>query len=214
MRHRISGEPDWLPIAESIDGWMTPAEMMWLHDKAKSLGVCRWAEVGSYHGRSSFAVAHGLAAGSSLILCDDLSINTYLAQCKSLPAWWQGAHLQATMRLIVERRPDIVVQFIGERSRDAAGKVGPVDIVFIDGDHGPAAVECDIRCWDAGEYCGHDYGASGVREGITASGIVGVQPGPGSIWHSGKWKRHGSTDERAAQGVDEAAEAYSGSRNR
>jgi hypothetical protein len=69
-------------------------------------------------------------------------------------------------------------------SRDAAGAIDDVDMVFIDGDHRFAGVMEDIRLWHPKAkklLCGHDRTQDGVPRALVESGL-GIREGPGSLW--------------------------------
>lgn len=132
-------------------GWMSPAELEWLGAQAAKMRTV--VEVGSLHGRSSFALA---TACPGTVYCLD-------PWCDDGYASWQ--------RSVGMVLPNVVG--IRESSPAAGLRVpDPVDMVFIDGAHDYASVAADINYWRGRTQvllCGHDYiPQSSLRAGETA----------------------------------------------
>src|ERR1700753_1180572 len=98
-------------------------------------GARRVVELGVYEGSSAVVLVRALDPGAELVLVDPYTVETRWA---ALP---QGAYATATgTRLAVARargRTGPRVRWIRARSQDVgrAWAGGPVDVVFIDGDH-------------------------------------------------------------------------------
>jgi hypothetical protein len=137
-----------------IWGWMSPAELTWLMEQAAMMESV--AEIGCLHGRSAFAL---LTACPGPVYCidpwndeADHSYPSFMGNCGHFP------NLHAVRAF----------------SPQAAAQVGPVDMVFIDGDHEYDSVIADINGWlplTRKLICGHDYqnangGFPGVAEAV------------------------------------------------
>jgi len=119
-------------------GWMAPEELVWLAQQASRMR--RVVEVGSLHGRSSFA----LAACPGELYCID--------------PWPDGAW-ESWHRSVGSVLPN--VRAIRGYSPDVGIDVpDPVDMVFLDGAHDYVSVVNDIEYWLPRTevlLCGHDY---------------------------------------------------------
>lgn len=132
-------------------GWMSPTELRWLAEQAATMSSI--VEVGCLHGRSAYAM---LTACPGPVYCidpwSDDGWRSFMGSCGHFPN----------------------VRPMREASPGAAAKVGPVDMVFLDGDHDYAAVIADIEAWlplTNKLLCGHDYtvgpdGAPGGFPGV------------------------------------------------
>jgi predicted O-methyltransferase YrrM len=107
----------------------------------------RVVELGVYEGSSAVVLVRSMAPGSELVLVDPYTADTRWA---ALP---QGAWANATAtRLAVARARRAggpAVRWILQRSQDVgrAWSGGPVDLVFIDGDHSYEACREDWETW-------------------------------------------------------------------
>jgi hypothetical protein len=119
-------------------GWMEPGELEWLAQQASRMR--RIVEVGSLHGRSSFA----LAVCPGEVYCID--------------PWPDGAW-ESWKRSIGNVLSN--VHAVRGYSPEAGGAVpDPVDMVFLDGAHDYDSVVNDIEYWLPRTdvlLCGHDY---------------------------------------------------------
>jgi hypothetical protein len=120
-------------------GWMSPAELEWLHAQAKQMRSV--VEVGCLHGRSSYALATGCPG--TVYCLDPWSDDGYRS--------WMGSVGDVLPNVVGIRRP----------SPEAGASVpDPVDMVFIDGAHDYDSVVADITYWLPRArvlLCGHDY---------------------------------------------------------
>lgn len=118
---------------------MAPAELEWLADQASDMATV--VEVGSLHGRSSFALASGCPG---TVYCID----------PFLDGAWESWHASVG---------DVLTNALAVRglSPAAGGLVpDPVDMVFLDGAHDRGSVVADIEYWVRRTrvlLCGHDY---------------------------------------------------------
>lgn len=146
-----------LTRALAIGGWMEPIELYWLAAQAQTHFSI--AEVGSFHGRSTRALAdHTLGTVYAIdpwdgpykfedgTACFTVSNSDYSAFCTNM------ADSLTTGKVKICR---------GDLSAFAALDIRP-DMVFIDGDHRYEAVKSDILLAldlleDGGLLCGHDY---------------------------------------------------------
>ena len=122
-----------------------PAEAAALEELAR--GARLVVEIGVYEGSSALVLVRAMRPGSRLHLIDPFVDESGWA----LPAGW-GAVETATKRVVARAsaRDDAPeVQWHVERSQDVgrSWRGGPVDLVFIDGDHSPAAVREDWDVW-------------------------------------------------------------------
>jgi len=100
-------------------------------------------EIGVYEGSSALVLCRAMPAAADLHLIDPFVDETGWA----LPAGW-GASARATQR-VVARAGGPRVHWHVERSQDVGRdwSSGPVDVVFIDGDHSPEGVREDWDVW-------------------------------------------------------------------
>jgi hypothetical protein len=123
-------------------GWMAPAELNWLMDKASQMDSV--VEIGSLHGRSAYAM---LTACPGLVYAIDPwddegehGWRSFMGSCGHFP----------NLRAIRGFSPAVI----------ETHNLPDVDMVFIDGDHKEASVRADIEGWlpkTRKLICGHDY---------------------------------------------------------
>jgi predicted O-methyltransferase YrrM len=142
-------------------------------------------EIGVYEGSSALVLVRAMGAGSELHLIDPFVDESGWA----LPAGW-GATERATKRVVARaarahRGPEI--HWHVKRSQDVgrAFTGAPVDLVFIDGDHSPAAVREDWDVWHphvrpGGHVAFHDAnGRSPGPSAVVDELFGGAEPVPG-----------------------------------
>ncbi len=144
-----------------IYGWMSLRELRWLYDRAGEMDSI--AEIGTFNGRSTHALASGSKNTVQLYCIDPwLSMekeysfeddtnekaskryNDFLERTKAMPG--------VAQRLTVYRESSIAAS---TRFEDKS-----VDMIFIDGDHSYQSVINDIEAWlpiAKKIICGHDY---------------------------------------------------------
>lgn len=120
-------------------GWMDPLELTWLAEQAAHMGTV--VEVGSLHGRSSYALA---TACPGLVYCID--------------PWLDGAWESWTVSVGQVCPNARAIRGYSPAAGD--GVPDPVDMVFLDGAHDRDSVVADIDYWLSRTttlLCGHDY---------------------------------------------------------
>lgn len=178
--------------AQKIFGWMSDEELLWLAKKAKDRKCI--VEIGSFHGRSTRAIAD----------------NTF-GQVFAVDTW-KGAPEQARLFAKETRNAytafgynlddhiaSLHVQAIRKDSLTAAAEwpknIQP-DMIFIDAAHDYESVKADILAWreilaPGGILCGHDYGPTadvpagdvwGVTQAVEEL-VPDFQQGPNAIWY-------------------------------
>lgn len=182
---------DALTIREGeVEGWMTHPELDWLTAQASQ--HCHIVEIGSWHGRSTKALAS--ATPGQVIAVDNWSgsnddVNFVLAD-------------QAYRNVGEEPRVAFMKNLSGEialgkvllwemdstkAAADFAAKGLKADMVFIDGSHDTPNVLADIRAWlplvrPGGLLCGHDGNDPRVQKALDEA-IPGWKPAKaGTIW--------------------------------
>jgi predicted O-methyltransferase YrrM len=107
----------------------------------------RVVEIGVYEGSSAVALCEALPAGSELHLVDPFGEHP-----DALPGGWAGTEW-ATRRVVgraLRRRatPGPSVHWHAALSHEVAARwSGPVDMIFVDGDHTEGGCERDWDCW-------------------------------------------------------------------
>lgn len=127
-------------------GWMAPAELDWLAKQAAKMATI--VEVGSLHGRSSFALA---SACPGRVYCIDP---------------FEGGSWESWKTSVAS----VLLNAIGVMGYSpSAGKLihESIDMVFLDGAHDRDSVVADIDYWWRRTnrlLCGHDYGHEGYPD--------------------------------------------------
>lgn len=149
-------------------GWMTPDELHWIGDQASRMRTV--VEVGSLHGRSSYALVSNCPGE---VYCID--------------PWPDGAW-ESWERSIGNVFPN-VHGIRGHSPESGVAVPDPVDMVFLDGAHDYTSVVNDIEYWAPRTevlLCGHDYLHAGYPDvAIVVDKLLGerAQLVPGtSIW--------------------------------
>lgn len=185
----FSGSPN-IRNAQKIYGWMSDVELAFLGTRAQTHKLI--VEIGSFHGRSTRALADNTAG---MIYAVDT---------------WQGSPEHQGMPETA-RAEDAFRENL--RDHIATGRVVPIktnslsaacilaskgirpDMIFIDAAHDYESVRADIAVWapllaDGGLLCGHDFGDQAAMETTEEWGVTRAvteacpdfQRGPGSIW--------------------------------
>ncbi len=155
--------------AQGIQGWMHPAELEWLYDRASSSPVV--VEIGVWLGRST------------TVLCDAcpgvvIAIDHFGGGMDDEPASPAAAReldvrnkARANLKPYLDSGKLLLVEADSASARQAlAGLFSApfVDMLFIDGDHRSAAVRSDLQFADfvkpGGIVSGHDWDWESVRE--------------------------------------------------
>lgn len=131
-------------------GWVQPSELRWL--SVQAAGMRSVVEVGSFKGRSSFALAS--ACPGTVYCIDPWEDDT--PEYDGTDAW---TYWHDNIEVVF---PNVTA--VRGRSPAVGDLVpAPVDMVWIDGSHDYENVAADIRYWrDRARrlLCGHDYTAA------------------------------------------------------
>jgi predicted O-methyltransferase YrrM len=147
---------DMLKICETLSPWTTGGELAWLAEMAVDKKLI--AEIGSYKGKSTKAIAWGSAA---IIHCVD--------------TFERGSRTDFERNLKSEFETEPCRIYIhGISSQMAAAKLGHLkfDMIFIDADHDKESVQNDIKSWlpllaSGGLFCGHDAWPEEANNGVS-----------------------------------------------
>jgi phage baseplate assembly protein W len=164
--------PDPDPMSDvpgmALWGWMTPDELQWLSDQASRMrGV---VEVGSLHGRSSYALA--IHCPGDVYCIDPWPDGAWESWEQSVGNVLPNAH-----------------GIRGFSPESGVNVPDPVDMVFLDGAHDRTSVINDIEYWRPRTQvllCGHDYLHAGYPDvALVVDELLGedatLVPGT-SIW--------------------------------
>jgi len=151
-------------ISETIDGWMTVAELQWLFATAEAqVPGSTWVELGSWKGRSFFTVAMGLPPRARLIAIDSFArASSALAHVPTTD--WVWDHFQVVFNGVRKLREDLTLSAIRSDTASASDMFddNSVAAAFFDADHSRDGLERDLDAWESkvrpgGLLCGHDY---------------------------------------------------------
>lgn len=136
-----------------IEGWMTPVELAWLHKNAKTHR--RIAEIGSWKGRSTYALLTGNKEGTvtAIDTWKGSSDPTDKTHGRDVFEDFKN-NVGHFTNLVVNRKSGV------DAAQDYEDK--SFDMVFIDAGHTYEEVKEDIKTWlpkvkKGGILCGHDY---------------------------------------------------------
>jgi len=163
----VSGPPQ----SAGIEGFLDPIEercLQWSVAQVPAGGTI--VEVGSYHGKSAVNLAYAARriGKGARVFCVDTWMNTTIEHALNTDVYERFLNNTAAYR-------DVITTLRG-RSAEVGREWtrGPVDVLFIDGDHSYAGVTADIEAWvphvrRGGLILFHDSGLDDVRAGINAS---------------------------------------------
>ncbi len=170
-------------VEPDIPGWFTMSEMQLLYDTVHSANAARCLEIGSYMGRSTYAIASALKdlGGERNLMCVDPfaspvspeyyerdAIRSMLAAYRNVEDDYTDCEKRPTtldcFNLTMDRYP-FMRDYVAVRralSQDVDFLGMQFDFAFIDGDHsyeGAKRDYCLIRACmaDRGVVCFHDY---------------------------------------------------------
>lgn len=136
-------------VDTSITGWMKPKELEWLKERASDCD--KVLEVGSYHGRSTFALAH-----SKKVWCVDLWGTEAVGEDDYKEFIKNTQSIREKLTVMRGNSHDMLDKLIASDVR--------FDLAFVDGCHKYEFVSGDIeRCLQlvrsGGIISGHDFSA-------------------------------------------------------
>jgi beta-1,4-mannosyl-glycoprotein beta-1,4-N-acetylglucosaminyltransferase len=159
--------------AKTIDGWFGEDEIDWLAGQVAQLpNGARVLEVGSWHGRSSRAIADSLPEDAQLWCVDtwigssgepEMHGSAHHERGDHAHQWWWcnlQEHINAGRVVPVRMHSDNAAHTISHLIDK--GQMEKFDLIFIDGDHSEEGIRTDIEAWLpllklGGLMCGHDY---------------------------------------------------------
>lgn len=190
--------------AEKVQGWMRPEELEWLGTQAATRKVI--AEVGSWMGRSTRAIADNLPEGGYVFAVDtwlgsdeprhkEMLAGKPLSPNAEKPGdnWLMDQFCANFPEAYIKEYPHRVRPYQGT-SLAGADYLGShytfrFDMIFLDASHDYENVLADIKAWDpllapGGIMCGHDFGGSfpGVQRAVQDFYPKAHKVGAGSIW--------------------------------
>lgn len=168
-----------LTEAAAIEGWMFPDELECLSMWASQCQTI--VEVGSWKGRSTYALCKGTAGGVTAV---DTFRGTPGEPEHVQKVAAAGGSTLGEFERNTEGCENLSVWETG--SVQAALHCGSVDMVFIDGGHSYEQVLADLKAWlpkvkHKGLICGHDFDHPRVAKAVRE--VLGeVERGAGSLW--------------------------------
>lgn len=133
-------------INYGLPGWMSVPELLWLHETSKQMKSV--VEVGSYKGRSTWALCTGCQGP---VFAVDMF--------EGDPSVFGGKYFYNDFYANVGHFKNLVIYRMDSYSAAQFFKPKSVDMVFIDGDHTEAGVLTDLKAWwpiCKKLICGHD----------------------------------------------------------
>jgi predicted O-methyltransferase YrrM len=129
----------------AVDGLLSDAECTLLHDLAAGAAGGCIVEIGTYHGRSTVALALGSLAGARVPV---YAIDPFVAQRGVLGQEYRPDDKTRLLENLL--LADVVehVWLLQTTSEQAArGWTEPIALLWVDGDHSDEGVRTDLRCW-------------------------------------------------------------------
>lgn len=143
--------------ALSVQGWMTEDELSYLASVASKSSIV--AEVGSWMGRSTCALAANIGSGSVYAVDTWKGSQEHIPMLADKPEGWLFSQFRANTN-------GLPVMPIALPSLDAAFLIAKTamrfDLIFIDACHSYESVKADLEAWlpllaPGATICGHDY---------------------------------------------------------
>jgi hypothetical protein len=165
---------------QGIEGWMRFDELQWLYNTAKSMDSI--AELGSWKGRSTHALASGCRLGHVTAI-------DHFRGSKGEKGVHQEAQTEAVFEQFRENTKALTNLTVHCADTQASAEDfpdGSFDLVFIDAEHTYEGVRRDIEAWQPKArimLAGHDYCSQwpDVQRAVNES--VGKVQVEGTIWH-------------------------------
>ncbi len=170
---------------------MSEEQRVWLYEQAQCVPPCgTWVEVGVWKGRSLFAVAAGLPAGSWLYAVDHYcgswdELDKGHAEASAPGRNVLGEFCTNLRRFLSTVRADIGIVLLLAPSLCAARKMpmNSADVVFLDAAHDADSVRAELLEWPpvlkpGGLLIGHDLDPAhpGVEAALKACGVRYDEP--------------------------------------
>lgn len=155
--------------ALTIEGWMEQSELEWLFDQAASLPANpRVMEIGTFMGRSAYAIAAGFSDDTEAWL---YCLDTWDARGTCREAEFKESlasdphYLRSTCKRNLGSLADLCTLLTGDSNDENIAAEHPAnrfDMLFIDGSHEYERVKRDLTLWapkikPGGLICGHDF---------------------------------------------------------
>lgn len=147
---------------KNIQGWLTPSEALGLRYVASKLNKnSRVLEIGSWKGKSTYCIAHGLV-DSTIFCIDPFNADGELQSKSSYELERGDEDLLTQFNKNVKGFNKIQINPYKGYSQDFVGKVNDVDFLFIDGDHSQEGCKFDFDHFEdivkpGGYIAFHDY---------------------------------------------------------
>ena len=145
---RGNGTEDRHPLSRvlSLKGMITPDEVLLLHFLAQEAEGGCVVEIGSYHGKSTVALALGSLAGNKTRV---YAIDPYFPFEGPLRRKFGPSDRVALLQNLLIANVCEQVWMIHTTSEQASrGWKEPVALLWVDGDHSYEGVKNDFACWD------------------------------------------------------------------
>lgn len=138
-----------LAAIADVDGWLTPAQVRRLWDRARALPPSSTiVEIGSFHGRSTIVLARARLESSQVIAIDPHAGGDRLPQVSQLEPPEGQRDFQTFHANLRRAGVESRVRHVRLPSLEALGALaGHVDLLFIDGAHGYGPARADIERW-------------------------------------------------------------------
>lgn len=177
-----------LDKALAISGWMNQDELEWLANEASRVSVSRVAEIGSWMGRSTRALADNIGPEGVVYAIDTWNGSPECGAIEKLPEDWIFDQFRLNLQDL-DGRVNAIRLSSSRAAAIAKSESEQFDLVFIDADHSYESVKADILAWrplvrPGGILAGHDYSSTwpGVIKAVNEL-VPGAKRGAGSIWY-------------------------------
>jgi hypothetical protein len=145
VRRRSRVSPD-LAAIHATDGQMSAAEAALLYDLGRSATGGCIVEIGSFHGKSTVALALGARAGGKARV---YAVDPYVSFVGACGGRFAPEDKTALLRnLLLAGVADQVWLLHVPSAHAAEGWTEPIALLWIDGDHTHVAVKTDVGAWE------------------------------------------------------------------
>ena len=165
-----------ITFATTCDGYMSNEELTWLAENGRDKDIV--IEIGSWHGRSSRAIADNMKEGAKLYCVDHWLGSKFERDTNHQSAGLEGGdaaymEFMDNMADMIQLGKVIPLRMSSVNAAKWFAKQGiRADMIFIDAGHTYEEIKEDIEAWeplvkDGGILCGHDY----YHDGQTWPGV-------------------------------------------